>query len=82
MEELVNKEGHKLFKLQEPNTYSGTLISIRVSNERKEVNLYEYLNRIKISEVYQKTWLCVITQMFFSKIDLMKSEQIILISKC
>ena len=40
---LVNKEGHKLFKLQEPNTYSGTLISIRVSNERKEVNLYEYL---------------------------------------
>ena len=40
---LVNKEGHKLFKLQEPNTYSGTLISIRVSNERKEVNLYDYV---------------------------------------
>lgn len=40
---FVNKLGQKLFKLQTPNYFNGTLVSIRVRNQSKEVNLYDFV---------------------------------------
>jgi len=40
---FINKLGQKLFKLQTPNSFNGTLISIRVKNQSKEVNLYDFV---------------------------------------
>jgi hypothetical protein len=40
---FASKTGQKLFKLQEPHKLKGTLISIRVSCQQKEVNFYEFV---------------------------------------
>ena len=43
----VGKDGLKLFKLQEPHSLRGTLVSIRFAYPAKEVNIYEFIEARK-----------------------------------